>query len=307
MTNNKLRYRIVHHNTSLEAREGEFLVGRSPECHLVLDDPSVSRVHCAIIIENGMIYGEDRGSRNGVIVNGDRIEGRERLTDGDEITLGRQKIRIVSIASDKQNEHTQGLNRCRSCGSWLPAASTDCQSCGATLRRRSRGTLALKKTQGGYPEPKKMFARDKRGSSVIERHPIVMLTELALKALKVRKADEAVRMIGNAVSSANDRIDREGKISDEEFNAVVGALLTLAEEEKSARAISDLFAFHMRARRLLSRDHVQKLYDIVRPTGYRMCSNMTRYLAYLDANEKRLSAGERFISKRVKGLVKLCS
>lgn len=295
------RYRIVYQNTSLEAREGIFLVGRSPDCHLVLDDPSISRVHCAIVLEKGVLYGEDKGSRNGITVNGMLVEGRRRLKDGDIISLGRQSISIVSVENEKISEHTQGLNRCKGCGSWIPSFSSECSHCGPS--KRTRGKRHLKATHAETPSKSQ---RDPR-SSVIERHPIVMLAGLALKAIRVDKTDEAMRLIANAISSVNDRLDREGKISDEEFDAVVEALLSLAENAKSASSISDLFDFHLRAGRLMSRDHVQKLYDVVRPTGYRMCPTMTRYLTYLDGNEKSFTPGQRFIHKRVKGLVSLCS
>lgn len=303
------RYRINYENTSLEAPEGELLVGRSPECHLVLDDPSVSRVHCAFVLENGVLYAEDRGSRNGVTVNGKLISKRTPLKDGYTVSVGRQKISIVSLVSESHSEHTQGLRRCVSCGSWVPSASTDCESCGTRFRvpRAKRGTLALKKTRGDYPADQAPNKGHQKSSSVIERHPIVMLTELALKSLKVQKNDEAMRLISNAIASANDRIDREGNISDDEFQSVVRGLLIIAESERASHLISELFAFHLRASRLVSREHVEKLYDIVRPAGYRICSNMNRYLAYLDRVETQFSPGERFIHKRVRGLVKLCS
>ena len=306
---NTNKYRIVYQNTSLEAREGTFLVGRSPECHLVLDDPSVSRVHCAILLEDGALYGEDRGSRNGVIVNGDRVKGRFRLKDGDAISIGRQKISIKVSEQAKHSEHTQGLNQCGSCGSWIPSTDYGCARCGSPIMKK-RGTRPLKETRGDPPPPFEAppsAGKHVKRSSVIERHPIAMMAGLALKAVRVNRAEEGIRLIANAISSANERLDREGKISDDEFSSIIDALLVIAEEAKSPTSISDIFAIHLRAHRLMSRHHVQKLYDIVRLTGYRVCQEMSRYLAYLDENETKFSPGERFIHKRVHGLVKLCS
>lgn len=61
---------------------GENSVGRSPDCHVVLNEPTVSRRHAAIVIEGESIYLEDRGSTNGTYLNGHKIrEARVRLKD----------------------------------------------------------------------------------------------------------------------------------------------------------------------------------------------------------------------------------
>lgn len=45
------------------------VIGRSPDkCHVVIDDPSVSRVHCAVTLEDGRVTLQDLGSSNGTWV-----------------------------------------------------------------------------------------------------------------------------------------------------------------------------------------------------------------------------------------------
>jgi ABC-type multidrug transport system ATPase subunit len=63
------------------------IIGRSPECGLVLDDSSVSRQHAKIESENGTWFLEDLGSRSGTYLNG-RLFRRESIVIGDSIGIG---------------------------------------------------------------------------------------------------------------------------------------------------------------------------------------------------------------------------
>lgn len=63
------------------------VIGRHPNCHVVLDNGAVSRHHAQILETHGAYYVEDLRSRNGTYVNGTKIEGRRELLDGDEIRL----------------------------------------------------------------------------------------------------------------------------------------------------------------------------------------------------------------------------
>lgn len=74
--------------------EGENLVGRSPDCRVVLNEPTVSRRHAVIIISGDTIVLEDRGSRNGTHVNGKKIS-RARVRRDDTISFGVIKATIT--------------------------------------------------------------------------------------------------------------------------------------------------------------------------------------------------------------------
>ena len=68
-----------------------FVIGRSRECDLVLDDPNVSRRHAELRYEDGGWAVHDLGSTNGIKLNGRRSRGG-RLSPGDEITLGLSRL-----------------------------------------------------------------------------------------------------------------------------------------------------------------------------------------------------------------------
>ena len=52
---------------------------------------------------------------------------------------------------------------------------------------------------------------------------------------------------------------------------------------------------------------VEDLYQLVRPVGYRACPDLSRYLVSMKARADTFSPGEKFIFKRLEGLVKICS
>jgi pSer/pThr/pTyr-binding forkhead associated (FHA) protein len=62
------------------------LIGRAPECTLLLRASDVSKLHCQILIDTDTVAVEDLGSANGTFVNGKRIK-KSRLHDGDELRI----------------------------------------------------------------------------------------------------------------------------------------------------------------------------------------------------------------------------
>jgi phosphoserine phosphatase RsbU/P len=63
------------------------VLGRHPDCDIVLDSGAVSRQHARIQRVDGKLYIEDMQSRNGTYVNGRQIRERCQLNDQDRITL----------------------------------------------------------------------------------------------------------------------------------------------------------------------------------------------------------------------------
>ncbi len=68
--------------------EGErAILGRHPDCDIVLESGSVSRHHARILATGGELFVEDLNSRNGTFVNGQPVEGRQRLDEGDHLSI----------------------------------------------------------------------------------------------------------------------------------------------------------------------------------------------------------------------------
>ena len=63
------------------------MIGRLPECQVVLGDPNVSRRHAEVRRTGEGIVVTDLGSTNGTKVNGVSVR-EQHLASGDEITVG---------------------------------------------------------------------------------------------------------------------------------------------------------------------------------------------------------------------------
>jgi sigma-B regulation protein RsbU (phosphoserine phosphatase) len=64
------------------------LIGRQEDAAIVLESLAVSRQHARILCHGGEYFVEDVGSSNGTFVNGRRINGPTRLTEGDALQIG---------------------------------------------------------------------------------------------------------------------------------------------------------------------------------------------------------------------------
>jgi hypothetical protein len=88
------------------AGRGRVTVGRNPSNDVALPwDPEVSRVHAGLECAGDEWTVVDEGSRNGSFVNGERLQGRRRLRDGDVLTVGRTPVVYVA-PGDREAEAT---------------------------------------------------------------------------------------------------------------------------------------------------------------------------------------------------------
>jgi DNA-directed RNA polymerase subunit RPC12/RpoP len=83
--------------TSFHLEHGWSRIGRCPTAEICLDDPSVSRRHVMITVEEGKQPRllDDR-SLNGVLVNGRKVDVAE-LYPGDELTVGRYRLYLLQV------------------------------------------------------------------------------------------------------------------------------------------------------------------------------------------------------------------
>ena len=73
------------------------VIGRNPaDSAFIIADPSVSREHVRLYVEDGVLHIQDLGSTNGTHVNGHRLEPEQGtpLDAGDEVSLGAVTFRV---------------------------------------------------------------------------------------------------------------------------------------------------------------------------------------------------------------------
>lgn len=73
--------------------DGANVIGREADATIQIDARGISRHHARILVDGREATLEDLGSKNGTHVNGERIDGPTRLSDGDKIAVG--AVRVV--------------------------------------------------------------------------------------------------------------------------------------------------------------------------------------------------------------------
>lgn len=76
--------------------EREGLIGRLPECDIVLTGPSVSRRHARLVLDHEVWRIEDLGSTNGIKVNGSATQGAS-LKENDRIEVGGVTFTLTGV------------------------------------------------------------------------------------------------------------------------------------------------------------------------------------------------------------------
>jgi hypothetical protein len=114
-------------------------IGRSDMCHITLDDALASREHAVIRLGPSGAYVRDLQSRNGVLVNGVRIQAEVRLSDRDRVRIGAQEM-VFCIAADRKKlprptRATAQMVLCGSCATAYPSNAAECPHCGASQSR----------------------------------------------------------------------------------------------------------------------------------------------------------------------------
>ncbi len=84
-------------------------VGRSVRADVRLEDPTVSRRHAIVVIDDERIEVLDDRSLNGVFLNGERVD-RGRLSDGDEITIGCIEIKFIEKLPERSDVRAEDGN-----------------------------------------------------------------------------------------------------------------------------------------------------------------------------------------------------
>jgi len=82
---------VLADGTTIEIRDDPVVIGRLPDCDVVLNDPNVSRRHAQIARSGDDVVLDDLGSTNGTKVNGAPARSMN-LIDGDEITIGASRL-----------------------------------------------------------------------------------------------------------------------------------------------------------------------------------------------------------------------
>lgn len=289
-----LRYQAI----DLKLDASEFVVGRTAGCHLVLGDALVSRRHAAFRVTREGVEVRDLGSRNGVLVNGVRIEGPSTLKDGDQVRVGAQDLVLSSIERDPREGGTEELWQCRHCGELYDAVNDACTACG----RRNQGvTINPEDSESQIPDTVVVAESEPRPSSHASGS-LEVLARLADKALGMGRYDEGERLVGSMLNGILSRAAGSEGQDRETLSLASRYALRLAEVTHSPIWIDDTFRLYSTARQLMPADTIDELYRVATKVRYANPRAIRNYVSRLKDAALEFGVTERFLLQRLEGL-----
>jgi two-component system, cell cycle response regulator len=85
------------------------VIGRAPTCEIRLQDDGVSRQHAAIWFDSERMWVTDLESRNGTMVNDERITKATLLREGDKLQIGRSSVLRFGYQDELDHEFHENL------------------------------------------------------------------------------------------------------------------------------------------------------------------------------------------------------
>lgn len=95
---------VVTPSGRFELAIGSLLLGRLPECDVILEDALASRMHARVSVQDTHVVIEDLHSTNGIYINEQRVVRGAVLRHGDRILLGTTEISLLESRASSSQE-----------------------------------------------------------------------------------------------------------------------------------------------------------------------------------------------------------
>jgi predicted component of type VI protein secretion system len=276
----RFRLRYLHHD--LELSEGQFAVGRNASCQLSLDDPLVSRRHALLTVGEDGVTIEDLQSRNGVIVNGQKIGGRVHLNAGDRILIGAQELTLL-----------QGRDVAR-------------ETASAAIGKRTlpKVPAAADKSNPGI----ELGALDDPEPSMIRRADAFnLLGSVAEKALAMGRADEAERLLASALADVIEASRAGKRLAAPLVDMAARFSAKLASSTAKGAWADYVVELYAAQGRPCPAPVIDELYTAFRKVNAIDLVRLRAYVALLRDKLPSFGPADRFLFQRIEGLERLAA
>jgi hypothetical protein len=266
-------FRLRYLTNDVELFPGEFVIGRSEECQLSIDDAMISRRHVLLRVTASDVTLVDLGSRNGVTLNGTRVREDTPLRDGDRILIGKHEL--VLRAQDSVSRRNSSV-LARTLG------AIDLRQLELESGRPLEGQAAKELTR--------VFAS------------FGTLAKLSDKALAMGRLEEAERLVSACFSDLMTEVRKGAAVTAEQLEPFDAMAMKLAGELSKASWVEWMLEVHRSSGVMLSGAVVESLLAL----GPRL-KHLSRsvILDYVDAAMKQpLNPNERFRLQRLEGLAR---
>ena len=279
----RFRLRYLHHD--LELSEGQFAVGRNASCQLSLDDPLVSRRHALLTVGDGGVTIEDLQSRNGVIVNGQKISGRVGLSAGDRILIGAQELTLLQGRDAGRETATAGIGK------------------------RTMPKIPTAQDRSSAPPPLEMppLSDDPEPSMVRRADAFNLLGSVAEKALAMGRADEAERLLASALADVIEASRAGKRMSPALVDMAARFSAKLATSTAKGAWADYVIELYTAQARPCPASVIDELYNAFRRVN---AVDLPRLRAYIGTMREKLPSfgpADRFLFQRIEGLERLAA
>ncbi len=199
----RLDYSLRYGKSELTLLNGDLIIGRGAGCAITLDDALVSRQHARLRVQGAMVTVSDMGSRNGVLVNGRRIEKETPLARGDRVVVGTVEFELLAKPSRKDGTGV-----------------------------RTGQPLAMKTLDGNEPVQDLASVPEEATAHTKRPEAIALLGHVVLGALKSGRKDEAERLLQGHLWTLLGEARRGAKIGLDTKSAVARLAVSIAEATK---------------------------------------------------------------------------
>jgi len=227
------RFRLRFLLQEFDLPPGETLVGRSPDCHITIEDPLISRQHARIVVATSEATLEDLGSRNGSKVNGRAVHGAHTLADGDRVRFGAQEMVFLRVGVDQRLTRSTGAMRlCSRCKVPFPEGPTQCPHCGHAVT-----AVVEEDTMSGISVP------------VRRTWILQMLGEVLDRAIQQGRVAEADKLLRRVAEEAESRL-RQGEHDSDQLDRISEFAVRIAHLRGDAHWVAWVLNIHRRIERL---------------------------------------------------------
>jgi pSer/pThr/pTyr-binding forkhead associated (FHA) protein len=293
----------------MELGSGSLLIGRLPECDVLLSDTMVSRMHARISVQGDSVVVEDLHSTNGVYVNGMRVGHSTVLCEGDRILIGTtefslfesrdsslMRVRTARALSAVSDERVTPLeNPLRSLtpgGASKPPA----------IRRAAVETRPVAEARPVAQVPMSVPAQLERVPSTARADALKMIGGLADRLAATGNLEEAAQVLSGHLRRILKGANSGLTVTPEVAGSAAHHALTLARWTKLPLWADYVVELHLSARLVMSavtlasfEDAVSKLDFDRMLLGYYVDSLRDR-LEKLDMDERRRVERLRFLA-----------
>ena len=276
-------FRLRHLQHDFELGLGEFAIGRSPECQLSLDDPLVSRKHALLVVSPESVLIKDLGSRNGVVVNGTKIDTSRVLLDGDRIVIGSQEMTIMARPAAASPQYVR-------------RTTAGAQTLSSYARPQSLEPIKM-------PSDPVKESTASRDTKRVDSFPL--LSTLADKALALGRPEDAERILSSLMLEVLNNAQRGDVLPSETVDQAAHYGVRLASATGRGSWVDYVITLYAAVRRPCPASIVDELHAVVRKTSAVDLSGLRAYVDLLRASAVGFGPADRFLVQRIEGLERL--